>query len=133
MRSANLLYLSHEDPDRQWAVPGKLYEYLASGRPVIANTIADGETARIIGRIGGGKVVSPADPGGLYHALLDACRSKVVTVPPLDADALASFERRSLTAKLAAVLSAASNRAETQVPAAPMPFSTAAVPPLHPR
>ena len=133
MRSAHLLYLTHEDQDRQWAVPGKLYEYLASGRPVIANTIPDGEAARIIARVGGGKVVSPADPGELYHALLDACRSKSMRVPPVDPDALASFERRALTAKLAAVLSAASNRAETQVPASRMPFSTAAMPPMHPR
>jgi len=133
MQSAGLLYLSHEDRDRQWAVPGKLYEYLASGRPVIANTLADGETARIIGRVGGARVVSPDDPGELYHALLDACRSKSVRVPPRDDNALASFERRALTAKLATVLSAASNRAATSAPAAPMPFATSALPPLHPR
>lgn len=133
MRSADLLYLSHEDPGRQWAVPGKLYEYFASGRPILANTLPDGETAHIIDRVGGAKVASAADPGELYHALLDACRTKVVRVPPRDPDALASFERRALTAKLARVLNAASNRARTQVPAAPIPFGTAAVPPLHPR
>jgi glycosyltransferase involved in cell wall biosynthesis len=104
MQSADLLYLSHADGDRQWAVPGKLYEYLASGRPVLALTPAAGETAQIIGRVGGGVAVDPDDPGALYDVVKEACRQKRIVVPPRDARALAAFDRRQLTAQLAAVL-----------------------------
>lgn len=104
MRSADILYLSHVDPERQWVVPGKLYEYLASGSPVLALTLPDRETARIIEAVGGGVALSPEDPGTLFQALEKAFRTKHLNVPPRNPDALAAFERRRLTAKLASVL-----------------------------
>lgn len=104
MQSADLLYLSHVDPERQWVVPGKLYEYLASGSPVMALTHPHKETAQIIGKVGGGVAISPDDPGTLYHTLREVCRLKRFAVPPRNDAALAMFERRRLTAKLAAVL-----------------------------
>jgi glycosyltransferase involved in cell wall biosynthesis len=104
MRSADILYLSHVDPERQWVVPGKLYEYLASGSPVLALTPPDRETGRIIEEVGGGIALSADDPGTLFETLEDAFRLKMLTVPPRNPEALASFERRRLTAKLAAVL-----------------------------
>lgn len=104
MRSADVLYLSHVDRDRQWVVPGKLYEYLASGSPVLALTHPDCETAEIITRVGGGIVISPEDPGELYETLRHALEERRLAVPPRVATALGSFERRHLTAKLAHTL-----------------------------
>jgi hypothetical protein len=110
-RSADLLYLSHVHPDRQWAVPGKLYEYFASGAPVLALTDLQGETARIIARVGGALAISPDDPGNLYHALLDACRLRRIAMPPRNDDALRVFERRHLAGRLAGILTDVSSRA----------------------
>jgi glycosyltransferase involved in cell wall biosynthesis len=104
MRSADLLYLSHVNPERQWVVPGKLYEYLASGSPVLALAPPDRETAQIIARVGGGITVSPEDPGTLLEVLTTALRQRRLDVPPRNSDALAAFERRQLTGKLASVL-----------------------------
>ena len=104
MRSADILYLSHVDAERQWVVPGKLYEYLASGSPVLALTHPDKETAKIIAKVGGGVALSPDDPGTLYRALEEACRTRKLAVPERNPEALAGFERRQLTGKLAAVL-----------------------------
>ncbi len=104
MQSADLLYLSHVDAARQWVVPGKLYEYLASGSPLLALTHPEHETAQLIRAVGGGAVVSPEDPGSLYQVLGDICRTRRFVVPPRQPAALAMFERRQLTAKLAAVL-----------------------------
>jgi hypothetical protein len=81
-----------------------LYEYLASGSPVLALTYPDRETGRIIERVGGGVALSPEDPGTLLEALSDAFRAKRLEVPARDPQALAAFERRQLTRKLAAVL-----------------------------
>jgi glycosyltransferase involved in cell wall biosynthesis len=104
MQSADLLYLSHVDLDRQWVVPGKIYEYLASGTPVLALTHPGRETAQILEAVGGAVVVSPDDPGTLYQVLGDICRTKTFNAPPRKAAALAQFERQALTARLAAVL-----------------------------
>jgi glycosyltransferase involved in cell wall biosynthesis len=116
MQSADALYLSHDNPDRQWSVPGKVYEYLASGTPVFASTDPRAETARIIRQVGGGIVLAPDDPGNLYYALLEACRRKTFAVPPLNRDAMAAFERRALTGRLANVLNAVSSRAAVATP-----------------
>lgn len=112
MRSADILYLSHVDPERQWVVPGKLYEYLASGSPVLALTDPEKETARIISRVGGGIALSPDDPGTLFQALAEALRTRTLVVPERNPDALAAFERRQLTAKLAAVLEDAASHVQ---------------------
>ncbi len=49
------------------AVPSKLYEAMASGRPVIL--IGEGEAARIVREHDAGIVVAPGDLGGLVQAL----------------------------------------------------------------
>jgi glycosyltransferase involved in cell wall biosynthesis len=49
------------------AVPSKLYEAMASGRPVVL--IADGEAADIVHAHQAGLVVEPGDIGGLVKAL----------------------------------------------------------------
>lgn len=51
------------------AIPGKLYEYLAAGRPVFA-LCEDGEMARFITENRLGIAVSPADRQGIADALL---------------------------------------------------------------
>lgn len=110
MHSADVLYLTHADSSRQWAVPGKLYEYLASGRPVMALTNPDGETGQIIGQVGGGLAIAADDPGALYQAIADACRLRKLETPPLDRHALAGFERRHLARRLTNVLNDVTSR-----------------------
>jgi glycosyltransferase involved in cell wall biosynthesis len=118
MHSADIAYLPHLDPDRQWAIPGKLYEYVASGAPVLALTDPQRETAEILRAIGGGVVLPADDPGALYQALADAFSSRTFTAAPRNPDALARFERRRLTGVLASVL----DRARQGAPAAaPVP------------
>ena len=116
MKSADLLFFAHSDPTRQASIPGKLYEYLASGRPLMALADPEKETGRIVRKVGGGIAVSPEDPGLLYHALIDACSGRL-QMPPRNADALRAFERRQLAARLAAVLNEVSSRAPVTLPA----------------
>jgi len=104
MQTADVLFMGYTDPQRQWAVPGKLYEYLATGTPVLALTCADGESAKIIREVGGAVVIPPEDPGAFYGALAEICRHKRLDVPQCNEKALARFERRQLTGKLAALL-----------------------------
>ncbi len=49
-------------------VPGKLYEYLDSGRPIVAVLPQDDEAAALVRR-GGGEVHAPGDRAGLARAL----------------------------------------------------------------
>lgn len=49
--------------------PGKLFPYLAAGRPILALVPEDGVTAELIRRTGSGAVVAPHDADGVAAAL----------------------------------------------------------------
>jgi glycosyltransferase involved in cell wall biosynthesis len=104
MRSADVLYLRNFDGIRQdWCLPGKIFEYLATGRPLLAVTQPDGEAGRLISRIGGGVVVDPSDTDGLRRILTNAFRRGVLETSPQDPVLLRAFERPALTRLLASV------------------------------
>jgi glycosyltransferase involved in cell wall biosynthesis len=68
-RAADLLLLwrPHGEGFRTM-VPGKLYEYLASGRPVLA-LLVDSDEAAVLVRRAGGTVIAPASAGALEREL----------------------------------------------------------------
>ena len=104
MRSADVLFMRNFDGSQQeWCLPGKIFEYLATGRPVLAVTDPAGEAGRMINRIGGGVVLSPSDTAGLRRVLAEAFRAGALVTPPQDQSLLKAFERPALTKLLAAV------------------------------
>jgi glycosyltransferase involved in cell wall biosynthesis len=66
MRSASGLLLLQ--PGHPVAVPAKLYDYMASGRPILA--IGEGETAEIVSASGAG-IAAPSDDETLIGAALE--------------------------------------------------------------
>jgi glycosyltransferase involved in cell wall biosynthesis len=73
-----LLLLAQEQPSQ---VPQKMYEYLATGRPVIAFADEEGETAAMLREVGGHHLVTGSAPAGVAEALAtalrdDGCRSR---------------------------------------------------------
>ena len=53
---------------------GKVFEYLAAGRPILAAVPPDGAAAELIQETGAGIVVAPDDVDGLRDALLELNR-----------------------------------------------------------
>jgi glycosyltransferase involved in cell wall biosynthesis len=107
MYSADVLFFANADRSYQrLALPGKMYEYLATGRPVLAVADPDGDVARVFTLVGGGRVISPSDDDTLAQVLTRACLARKLEVPPLDDDALSAFERPNLAKRLARVLDA---------------------------
>jgi glycosyltransferase involved in cell wall biosynthesis len=66
-RRANVLVLITA-PDLVWELPGKLFEYIGAGRPVLA-LAAGNEAARVVTETGIGWTVSPVDVDGIAQAL----------------------------------------------------------------
>lgn len=107
MRSADLLFLPlHDLPlgTRARIVPGKTYEYLASGRPILA-ALPDGDARDLLSQVDAAILVRPADVDGMVEVInrrLEAFR-RGEPVPSPNASLLEQYERRTLTRRLATV------------------------------
>jgi glycosyltransferase involved in cell wall biosynthesis len=89
--------------DVSYHVPGKLFEYLAARRPILA-VAPRGETARIIESAGGGLVLSDEGVDDLSKGLAGAIRALAESgLRPPDEAIVGGFERRRLTERLARV------------------------------
>jgi glycosyltransferase involved in cell wall biosynthesis len=99
MRQSDLLLLLAEGLSVQ--IPGKTYEYLRAGRPILALT-SEGAVARLLRATGGAWVVDPADEMGVATAVHHAYRRwQEHDGPAPDPAVVASFDRRVLAGRFA--------------------------------
>lgn len=61
------------------SLPGKLFEYVGSGRPILAATLPGSEVARVIEDVGGGRLVLPDDVEAAAGVLADLCAGRGLT------------------------------------------------------
>jgi glycosyltransferase involved in cell wall biosynthesis len=69
MEDTDFLLLTMTDPI---SMPGKLYEYLATGKPILAVSPPGSEVDRLIRRTGAGWCADPARPGSVCEMLTNA-------------------------------------------------------------
>jgi glycosyltransferase involved in cell wall biosynthesis len=100
IRQADLLLLLAERFVIQ--IPGKTYEYLRAGRPILALT-SEGALANFLLRTGAGWVVDPKDDAGVLGAVRERYRQwKAGECGPVaDPEIVAGFDRRKLAGPLA--------------------------------
>src|SRR5262249_23134834 len=107
MKQADLLYLMV--PTGYYAtasLPGKLFEYLGCGRPILAVVPEASEVSRVLGETGGGMRAEPGDVPGLARTLLAWLRGEAQMAPPRGID---RYSRAAITRRLASVLEAAAD------------------------
>jgi glycosyltransferase involved in cell wall biosynthesis len=111
MRSADLLFLPMHDVawgHRARIVPGKTYEYLASGRPILA-AVPDGDARDLLARAPQAHLCRPTDVVAMAEIIRCEAAARRLGGPAptmLLPDLLARYERRRLAGRLAAVLDA---------------------------
>ena len=95
-------------------VPGKTFEYLASGRPVLGLGPPDGEAAQIVARAGGGQTFAHGDVDGVAGALRTHAAAWGVGTPTPGAapEALAPYARPAQAAHVAEILRRIAPRGE---------------------
>jgi glycosyltransferase involved in cell wall biosynthesis len=102
-------------PRTSHTLPGKLFEYLATGRPILCVTARDNPAWQIVEELGAGPCVEPDDAAGIEAAIErlygDWSRGALPTNEAVRAAALERFSRRALTGKLAEVLESVSGGA----------------------
>jgi glycosyltransferase involved in cell wall biosynthesis len=105
MRSADLLLLvANTTPGAEATVPGKLFEYLAAGRPILAIAPAASSTADVLDQTGGGWQAPSDDVSAIACALRKAFSSHQNgrSTPP-DPARVARFDRQALAGDLAQI------------------------------
>jgi glycosyltransferase involved in cell wall biosynthesis len=105
LSSADLLLLLQASDDTTGLVPAKLYEYLRAQKPTLA-LVRTGAVTEVIAETGGGWTADPSDAASLDIALAEivhAWRDGRLGSHCADLDALRRFDRRALTAELAAI------------------------------
>jgi glycosyltransferase involved in cell wall biosynthesis len=108
MSGASVLYLPVSKGVYEHAsMPGKLFEYLGSGRPVLASAQPVSEVARTLTQVGGARRADPGDVAGLAAILATLCESGPGAIFSARIPSeLAMYTRASLTGKLAQALEA---------------------------
>ena len=104
---ALLLLIPEADGRGRAVLSGKVFEYLAAERPILAAVPPDGEAAALVRETGAGVVVAPDDVDGLAAALSDLetrWRAGRLDGTPLAPDVRARLSRRARVQELAALL-----------------------------
>lgn len=118
-RSAALLFLPmHELPPgvRAGLVPGKTYEYLGVGRPILA-AVPEGDARDILEEAGNALICWPSDAGTMSRLIAEELvrwRAGRPTPPP-KTEVVARYERRRQTGALASVLDSVVGSRSTSV------------------
>jgi glycosyltransferase involved in cell wall biosynthesis len=107
VRSADLLFLPMQDlplGHRARIVPGKTYEYLGSGRPLLG-AVPDGDARDLLARVPWACLCRPSDGDAMARIVADLATRKrsAGAEPDGDLRLIEHFERRGLTRALAAL------------------------------
>jgi len=88
------------------SMPGKLYEYLASGKPILAIARSGGELARILDETGAGWWADPDEPGAVERLLERAILANdgKTPFPVRREEAVRRYERPRLAKELSRIL-----------------------------
>jgi glycosyltransferase involved in cell wall biosynthesis len=106
MLGATALYLPVSGGLYEYAsIPGKLFEYLGSGRPILASAQSGSEVAGVLDQVGGTLRLDPGDSVGLASAIEKLCDgSEAALFSTRSPVQLATFTRGNLTKQLSLVL-----------------------------
>lgn len=90
-------------------IPGKTFEYLATGNPIIA-LVSDGATANLLGSFGRAMIARPDDIHSIRNSINAAMELNNNNAAIVDDSMLDKFTRRNLAGNLAKVLEIVSQK-----------------------
>ena len=99
-----LLLPLNDTPNIDGVIPGKLYEYLASKRPILAIGKTSGDSAKILEECQAGKIFDFNDVEGLKNYLVSALQQHKKGGLPATSMAPEKYSRKQLTTELCRIL-----------------------------
>jgi glycosyltransferase involved in cell wall biosynthesis len=101
MSSSLLLLVIPKHPDNRSTLSGKLFEYLASGKPVLCIGPVDGDAAGVLEKSGCGKCFDYNDTPGIADFISRALGNPDGNRPPVSL----AFSRKNLAGEIASLIS----------------------------
>ncbi len=100
-----LLLMPDSEPRAKGLLTGKLFEYMASGRPILCIGPEDGDAARILRETGAGQTISFEDKEKMKEALKNLYQRYLNhTLPNNTNTAVEQFSRKNMSEKYAILL-----------------------------
>ena len=105
MKGASMLLMAIPDtPDNKGIVTGKLFEYLAACKPVLAIGPKDGEVEIILEKCKAGKLFSYQDTEGMKNYILEIYRQYSAGTSNFQPSGIEKYTRKNLTKELSGYL-----------------------------
>jgi hypothetical protein len=102
MMSSNALYLPVSSGQYEMSsIPGKLFEYIGSGRPILASVLPGSEVASVLDSVGGAHSITPGNVLAIAEFIERMCDEGREIFSIRDSSAIAQYTRNGLTKKLA--------------------------------
>jgi glycosyltransferase involved in cell wall biosynthesis len=95
-----LLLIIPDHESSKSIVTGKIFEYIATGKPVICIGPEDGDAAELINQAESGKTFKYDDFRGIYDFVKSVAGNKITR----NEISVSGFSRKNLTAKIASIL-----------------------------
>ena len=99
-----LLVINKDSPNAKGILTGKFFEYLASGRPILAIGPTNGDLARILDETGAGYISEYDDQGSIKNIILELYEKYLQNNLDNNMKEIGKYSRKNLTAELAAIL-----------------------------
>jgi glycosyltransferase involved in cell wall biosynthesis len=109
-RSQILMLLINNTPNVAGIIPGKIFEYLASNRPILCIAPHSGDSASIIRDSGAGVVIDFNDSINLKASVLEFYAKYKVGKLTVSTGSINQFSRRTLTGSIAGLLDSITNK-----------------------
>jgi len=101
MSSSVLLLLLAKATNNKSFLSGKLFEYLATGKPLLLVGPPDGIAAQIVRQAHAGEAFDYDDAEGMYHFLLQQYQNQIKGIQPTpDWEVIRQYSRQQLTQRL---------------------------------
>lgn len=109
-KSQVLMLLINNTPNMAGIIPGKIFEYLASNRPVLCIAPINGDSANIIKESGAGYIVDFGDSTLLKKVILEMYAKYKNGDLSISVGAINQFSRRTLTGSIANLLNSITDK-----------------------
>lgn len=105
MKGASMLLLAIPDtPDNKGIVTGKLFEYLAAQKPILALGPKGGDVEILIDKCRAGKLFSYQDVEGMKNYILEIYQQYLDGSSDFNSTGIANYTRKNLTEELSRYL-----------------------------